>query len=137
MQNVKVFKASLSNLGVMLNYVEEIARGTGFSDGDINKIRLACEEILVNVINYAYPKVSKSKSIEITCKTKKGKNIAVIIKDDGIAFNPLKAGNVDTTLPLEQRPIGGLGIFFFLNIMDKFDYKRVRNSNILTMTKKM
>ena len=134
MHSVKIFKAKLSNLRSMLEYIEVMAKTLGFSNKDFHKIQLASEEVLVNIISYAYPRKS-SGSIEINCNIQNGYGITIKIKDQGAAFNPLKVKTIDTTLSAEKRPVGGLGIFFFLNVMDEFNYERSGNCNILTMTK--
>jgi anti-sigma regulatory factor (Ser/Thr protein kinase) len=135
MNSMMCFTATISNLRAMLEHIEVMAGTVGFSDKGFHKIQLASEEVLVNIINYAYPEGGASNSIEINCKVKKNHSMSVIFKDKGVHFNPLEAEKIDTTLPLEKRSIGGLGIFFFLNVMDDFKYERKKNTNILTITK--
>jgi anti-sigma regulatory factor (Ser/Thr protein kinase) len=57
------------------------------------------------------------------------------LTDSGIPFDPTQKGDVDTTLPAEERPIGGLGIHLVKQIMDKVSYQYVGNQNILTLEK--
>ena len=57
--------------------------------------------------------------------------------DTGIAFDPTKKEDADTTLSAEERPIGGLGIFLVRQLMDVIDYKRSGNKNVLTLQKKL
>lgn len=132
---MKTFKATLANLRPMLLYIEEYALEVGFSPKDIHKIQLASEEVLVNVINYAYPEQKSPGDVEIACRVKKGESLVIVVKDKGVFFNPLKAEEVDINMPLEKRSIGGLGIFFFLKSMDKFRYSRDNDCNVLTITK--
>ena len=58
-----------------------------------------------------------------------------IISDTGIPFDPTAAPEADTSLGVEDRPIGGLGIFLVRKIMDKVSYRRENGKNILSMTK--
>jgi serine/threonine-protein kinase RsbW len=58
------------------------------------------------------------------------------VEDDGQPFNPLEAPEVDTTKPLEERTIGGLGIHLVRKLMDGLDYQRQGDRNLLTMKKK-
>ena len=59
------------------------------------------------------------------------------LSDDGVPFDPLKKPDPDITLSVEERPIGGLGIFIVKKTMDTVTYTYENNKNILTMTKKI
>jgi anti-sigma regulatory factor (Ser/Thr protein kinase) len=61
--------------------------------------------------------------------------LTIKITDKGIPFNPLSHPLPDITLPAEERPVGGLGIFLISQLMDKIDYRRQKNQNILTLKK--
>jgi anti-sigma regulatory factor (Ser/Thr protein kinase) len=58
------------------------------------------------------------------------------VQDDGQPFNPLEAAEVDTTKPLEERTIGGLGIHLVRKLMDGLEYQRQADRNLLILTKK-
>ena len=60
-----------------------------------------------------------------------------VITDHGVAFDPTAKAEVDTTLPAEERSIGGLGIHLIRKIMDDVKYERVNDMNILTLNKKI
>ncbi len=96
-------------------------------------LNLAIEEAVVNVMNYAYP--NGKGDVQVDIKTDSD-SIVVVLKDSGIPFDPTKKGDVDTTLSVEERPIGGLGIHLVKQIMDKVSYLRHDNQNILTLEKK-
>jgi len=97
-------------------------------------VDLALEEHLTNVLNYAYPdSASHEIRIRLSCEER---TLHVEVEDDGRAFNPLQAPPVDTSLPLEQRPIGGLGVHLMRQFMDTLDYRREGDRNILHMTKR-
>jgi anti-sigma regulatory factor (Ser/Thr protein kinase) len=127
--------ARLVNLEQMLEFINKGATDLGFDDKKKNQIRLASEETLVNIINYAYP--DKTGDIEITYTSKEGKELEVQIADWGVSFNPLTTKEPDISAPLEKRKVGGLGIYMLRKIMDKVDYKRQENRNILTFTKNL
>ena len=63
--------------------------------------------------------------------------ITIRLKDGGKPFNPLEREMPDTTLPLEERRIGGLGIFLTIKKMDEVTYDYVDHMNILTIKKKI
>jgi len=96
-------------------------------------VRLACEELVVNVVDYAYPdRTDGYLDVEIE---KDEHAILIRLRDGGVAFNPLEAEVPDITKPLEERRIGGLGIFIVLKKMDSVSYERTNNENILTIKK--
>jgi anti-sigma regulatory factor (Ser/Thr protein kinase) len=129
-------KAVLDNLEQMLDFVTGVAGKAGATKQLQNTLRLVCEEALVNVINYAYP--GSEGELTITAEIKPTPPAIVLeIIDGGIAFNPLDRPTPDISLPAEQRPIGGLGIFIIKKNMDCVDYKHDNGRNVLTMEKRL
>lgn len=96
------------------------------------EIKLALDEAVTNVIQYAYPGTTGDIHIDVACENKQ---LKITITDKGIAFNPLENKEPDVTLPLEERPIGGLGIFLVKQLMTDVSYQRSDGYNILKMTK--
>jgi sigma-B regulation protein RsbU (phosphoserine phosphatase) len=127
------------------NDVREVAQLNSFVKGAMEqlgiekpfarKLQLAVEEAVVNVIDYAYP-AGKVGNIDVKV-TSNGHQLRFIITDEGIAFNPTEASQVDTTLSAEERPVGGLGILLVRELMDSVNYERVDGKNILTLCKEM
>lgn len=97
-------------------------------------INLALEEAVSNVMLYAYPNQSGQVLVEAD---KVGREITFSISDSGIPFDPTQQDEPDITKSVEERPIGGLGIFLVRQIMDDIHYKRKNNKNILTLIKKL
>ena len=96
-------------------------------------LRLVCEELVVNVVDYAYPEgVEGYLDVEID---REDAMITIRFRDGGTPFNPLDRDMPDTTLPLEERRIGGLGIFLTIKKMDEVTYDYVNNENVLTIKK--
>ena len=97
-------------------------------------INLALEEIVSNVMLYAYP----GKSGQVFVEFNRQKDAVVFtVSDNGVAFDPTQQAEVDTTLSAEERPIGGLGIHLVRQIMDEVRYERVEEKNILTLVKNL
>ena len=131
---MKNFQAHIDSLSPMLELVLKQAKDIGFDKKHLENIHLAAEEALINVITYAYP--DKHGDIEIRCYPAKVKSgIIIEIIDSGVPFDPLNHPEPDLSLPLEQRPIGGLGIFMIKKIMDALSYKRDNGKNIFILTK--
>ena len=98
------------------------------------KIDIAIDEIFGNIANYAY----KEREGEATVRVKTNENkleITLTFIDSGEPFNPLESEDPDTTLPADQRKIGGLGIYMVKNSMDDISYEYKDGHNILTIKK--
>ena len=128
-----IYSATLENLEPMLDFIEQGAKEIEFDARVLTRIRLASEEALVNVINYAYR--DKQGSLEIIYDIKDGKRLVVSIIDSGAPFDPLSMPEPDITSPMEKRKIGGLGIYLVRSIMDEVSYRREKGKNILTLVK--
>ena len=116
-------------------FIKDIMARLGISAPLAPNLRLALEEAVVNVMEYAYP---AGKQGDITVRTTyDGERLRLIISDSGIAFNPTKAAKADTTLSAEERPVGGLGILLMRELMDFVNYERIDGRNILTLTKRI
>lgn len=96
-------------------------------------IHLVCEEIVVNIVNYAYLDVDNGYLIVELMNN--DTNISITFRDGGVPFNPLNKKAPDISLPLEEREIGGLGIFLTQQMMDTVSYNYCNNENVLTITK--
>jgi anti-sigma regulatory factor (Ser/Thr protein kinase) len=128
------FKANLQSLPMMLEFVRSHIRQVGFDRKSAQRIEIAVEEALVNVINHAY--VNKSGSLELAARLIPKQHIQFTIKDNGIPFNPLdQVAEIDTSLSLEEREVGGLGIKLMREFMDDLHYERGEACNILTLGK--
>ena len=100
----------------------------------ISQVQLAVEEAVVNVMNYAYPERKKRGFVTIKAMSD-GHELRFVVIDSGIPFDPTAKEKADTSLSVEDRPIGGLGIFLVRELMDSINYERVDNRNILMMIK--
>ena len=101
---------------------------------EIQVLRLACEEIIMNVTSYAYPEgVDGFLDVDI----QKTDRLTIRFEDGGVPFNPLEQEKPDTGLSWNKRRIGGLGIFLFRRKMDDVRYAYVDNKNVLTIEKKI
>ena len=120
---------------MMRNDIEQIPtlsewiEGLGIPDELSMPINLALEEIVSNVMLYAYPHSSGRVLVEYTAP------LIFTITDSGIPFDPTKQKEADITLSAEEREIGGLGIHLVRQIMDEVIYERVEDKNVLTLIK--
>ena len=128
-----VIENQIGELSSLAEKIEKIAEEWDLSPALAMNMNLVIEEALSNIIFYAFNDKNKHKikiSVSIDNKT-----LTIKITDDGIPFNPLKHEQPDITLPAEERPVGGLGIFLMSQIMDEMHYNRKGNGNMLTLKK--
>lgn len=114
-------------------FVKGIAAKLSLERSLASKLRLAVEEAVVNVMEYAYPKGTTGQ-VDIRA-TSDGQRLRFVITDNGIPFNPTEVSQADTTLSAEERPVGGLGILLVRQLMDSINYERIGTQNVLTLQK--
>ncbi len=134
---VKIFEAADENLEAVNDFIHAQIKPFSCQSQTLFQIDLAVEEIFVNISHYAY---SPNKgTVQIDCSVEKTADapakLTVSFTDRGKAFNPLAKPDPDITLSVEEREIGGLGIFLTKKYMDSVLYERKDNQNILTFTK--
>lgn len=121
-----------SEIAVAHEALDRIVAQHGLSARAASRLHLAIEEHVTNIISHGY---QSGRTGTITARfSLEGPVLQVEIKDDAEAFNPLAAPEVDTTLPLEEKPVGGLGIHLIRQSVDALEYRREGNRNILVMT---
>ncbi len=98
-------------------------------------IHLVCEELVVNVVSYAYADEAEG-YLKIQIEKADG-TITIRFIDGGVAFNPLEREMPDVSLSMEERQIGGLGIFLTVQMMDDVQYERINNENVVTIKKRI
>lgn len=123
----------IKQIALLPDFVDTIAKRIELDHETASNLNLALEEAITNVIMYAYPEGADGVvNIDATVD---GKNVSVVIADNGIAFDPTAKEEIDITAGIDERPIGGLGIHLVRTIMDNVSYERKEEKNILTITK--
>ena len=125
-------KSSLENLERVNNFVHKWVKEAGLSSRSEKELLLAVEEAYVNIVKYAYPE--SSGKVSICCQVDQNKLI-LKIKDEGIPFNPLEFPQPHLVPHLEERKMGGLGIFLMRNLVDNVEYEHNGKYNLLTLIK--
>ena len=116
-------------------FINAVAEDAALDASQTMSLNLAIEEAVVNVMQYAYPEGTKG-TVNIVATIADGL-LTFVISDSGKPFDPTAKADVDTTLPAEERPIGGLGIHLVRQMMDDITYERKGNKNILTLRKSL
>ena len=130
-----VLKNDVHEVTRFSNFIKSVLEQLGIEKSLARKLRLAVEEAVVNVIDYAYP-VGTEGDITIHVMSD-GHSIRFKIIDAGVAFDPTAKEKADTTLSIDDRQIGGLGILLVRELMDTINYEREDGQNILTLIKNL
>ncbi|MBQ9597526.1 MAG: ATP-binding protein, partial [Bacteroidales bacterium] len=130
-----IMQNNVREIGRLGPFINEIAEKVGIEASLTRKLRLAVEEALVNVIDYAYP-IGTEGNVTLRAMYD-GHTLKMMIIDSGIPFDPTAKEKADTSLSAEDRQIGGLGILLVRELMDAINYERDNGQNILTLIKKL
>lgn len=122
-----------SRLARIREFVVEVGHEIGLDGSTLYDLQLAVDEACTNVVEHGYD--GQGGRIEVVIESADG-GVRVIVRDWGLAFDPKAVPQPDVTAPLEQRPLGGLGLFLIRHVMDdiKFEFD-AKNGNTLTMFK--
>ena len=126
-------KNQISELERVNQFVEEIGDELGLDMELQMNLNLVMEEMVSNVIFYAYPQGTEAE-IELVAESD-GKEVTFVLSDSGKEFDPTMKESVNTDINPAEREIGGMGIFIVKNIMNKVTYQRLKGKNLLTMKK--
>ncbi|MGC9194609.1 MAG: ATP-binding protein [Syntrophobacteraceae bacterium] len=107
----------------------ELERESGLA-ALLPRLELVLEELLINIINYAYR--GGEGEIEVECEAPNPKEFRLRIRDWGAPFNPLEQQNPDLSADIQSREVGGVGIFLVKQMTSGLTYQRLNGANILT-----
>jgi anti-sigma regulatory factor (Ser/Thr protein kinase) len=124
-----------NELNRLNNILEEYCDLNELPSNILFAMNLSLEEVITNVISYGYED-DKEHQINIRIRLDCG-GIEIEVEDDGKPFNPLEKEDPDIDASIEERPIGGLGIYLVRNYMDDLVYKRSGGKNLLFMKKRL
>jgi serine/threonine-protein kinase RsbW len=135
MKCVAEFLSDRAELHKIEPFTLEFAAEAGLAAEDLFALQIIVEELVTNVIDYGnVPPGELAVSVELHME---GGALTIRLADRGREYNPLLRTDPDTALPAEQRPIGGLGVFFCKKLTDEQTYERRDGSNILVLRRKL
>lgn len=127
-------KSTTNNLAIIREFVENIARESGFSQEIVSKISLAVDEACTNVIKHAY-KFSPDREIKILTQFNDSK-LTIRITDSGDKFDPNLIPEPNLKEYHKQKKVGGLGMFLMKKLMDEVQYHTLSgNQNQVVLVK--
>jgi anti-sigma regulatory factor (Ser/Thr protein kinase) len=124
--------ATIDDLDAVMDWVAEKLEQKNCSRKMQNQVAVVIEELFVNICNYAYGDAVGQVAIRLALRDQ---TFFMQFEDSGIPFNPLEHEDPDVTVGLDDRQIGGLGIYLTKKWMDTVDYKRTEGKNIFTISK--
>ena len=129
-------KNKVEELEHVAQFIEAIGEELGLDMELQMNLNLVMEEMVSNIIFYAYPEGTEA-SIELTAESD-GKELTFVLSDQGREFDPTlkEDANVDIN-PIDREGLGGMGIFIVKNIMNNVTYQRLEGKNLLTMKKEI
>lgn len=124
--------ATLENVDLAIDFVNNRAEELPLSEKDRHMIDIAVDEIVSNVARYAYKDEVGKVTVQFSSDDE---GIEITVTDSGAPYNPLEKEDPDVTLSIEERGIGGYGIFIVKKVMDEINYEYTDNKNVLKMRK--
>ncbi len=130
-----VISADVNFLVVIRRFVQVAGANFGLATKAIDDLVQAVDELAANVILHGYQ--GAPGQIEVRCRAEAG-SVAVVLRDQAPAFDPTTHADPDLNVPLEQRQIGGLGIYLSRRMVDDLRYRRLPSGdNEVTLVKHM
>ncbi len=128
--------AKIENLQKVMNFLSDQLDSVDYVMKSRLQLELSIEEAYVNIVNYAYK--SEEGKVVICCDIDEHPlQVTMQFIDCGIPYNPLKNEDPDISLNVEEKEVGGLGIFLIKKNVDHIEYEHKDGKNILTIQKKL
>jgi sigma-B regulation protein RsbU (phosphoserine phosphatase) len=125
----------LASIDAVNSRFNEFADDAGMPDDIRRRVNMAFDELLNNIISYAFEDENEHE-IEVRVNFER-QRLVIEVLDDGRPFNPFSQESPDTTLPLEARRVGGLGIHLVQRVMDEVSYERRIDKNLVKLVKRI
>jgi serine/threonine-protein kinase RsbW len=128
-----LIRNDLAEIEKLAEKIEAFGNSRGIPAVLIHNINLSLDELITNTINYGY-RDELEHQIKIDLQLDE-MEIVVELRDDGLPFNPLERPDPDINKELDDREIGGLGIYLVRQLMDQVEYWRIGDDNVIVMKK--
>lgn len=131
----KSFPAEVRQLDSVMCFIQQVATAVDFASREKECIAIAVEEAFVNIVSYGYDAHVAEAVIELRCHLFPAGFLQITILDQGKPYDVSVVPSVSVHACLEQRTIGGLGLFFIKKMMDEVTYCRQESTNVLILKK--
>jgi len=121
--------ATLESLGRVTSYVLKAAKVAGLSPKATQCMRLAVDEIAINIVTHGYDDAGTHGHLDLTSQIN-DQGLTIVLEDTGKSYDPSKFERpLSLDNPLDERPVGGLGVYLAMHNVDRFRYERVADRN--------
>ena len=125
------------NLDTAIDFINDLLDESDCDTKTRISIDIAVEEVFVNIAHYAYPPEQPGEIILQADVLSAPKAVLITFIDMGTPYDPLAHPDPDITRPIEERPVGGMGLYLVKNLMDDAKYRFSDRQNILQIMKKI
>jgi serine/threonine-protein kinase RsbW len=125
-------QADVNELAAVRAFIRKQAQRAGADPDAIADVVQAVDESVANVIVHGYRGAEGEVEVEVE---RSGASLIVRLRDQARPFDPTLVADPDTSLPLERRPLGGMGVFLTRELTDAVSYRRTEDGNELTLVK--
>lgn len=130
--------ASMEHLSGVMSLTGRFLKEAGCGEDDRRHIEISVEEIFTNIVSYAYEKGDGMVWIEwdVREREEEQKEVVIRFQDEGAPYDPFARKDPDLTLPIEDRPVGGLGVYMVKQFMDDASHCYERGRNVTVIKKR-
>ncbi len=129
-------EATPENVDTVIAFVDELLEEYGCGMREQMAIDVAIDELFANIAHYAYNPDTGCATVLVDV-LQDPLSVEITFIDNGRQYDPLAKADPDTTLSLDDRPIGGMGILIVKKSMDAVNYEYKDGKNILTIKKQL
>ena len=131
---ISIFPASFDQLDVIREFAGQAAGDIGMDETEVCAVQMAVDEACSNIIEHAYRE--QGGEIEVTCDCRDDV-LTITLRDHGEPFDPSSVPEPDLTCDLDERKVGGLGVYLMRQLMDEVKYEQHSDTgNVLVLVKR-
>jgi len=135
MKEVLTLPNDLNRMHELVEFATNFAVRHPVPSRELYRLLVILDELFSNVVRYGYPQEAcGSITFYLSCN---GDQLEIVVEDDGCAFDPLAVPEPDVDRPLDDRPVGGLGIHLVRSLVDNVRYSRRKGANRLVLTRRL
>ena len=131
-----IIDAVLENISVVTEFVDEILESQDCPMKTQMQIDIAIDELVGNIAQYAYGDACGQVTVQVEIE-ENPKAVSITFIDSGVPYDPLKKEDPDISLSLEEREVGGLGIYLVKKSMDELSYEYKNGQNHMKIKKNL
>ena len=125
--------ADMAELERLNDAIDSFGETNHWSPKSLFQVKLALEELVVNTLSYGFNGQDEQRILLKLIQ--EDQQVTIELSDNGLAFDPLLKPPPDVEASLEDRAVGGLGVYLVRQMMDSVTYQRIGEWNRLFMTK--